>query len=48
MDDEECSDLVRLFCFFRVWGVLGETLKLRDGLGYESQEMAYCFLGVGV
>lgn len=35
MNDEECSDLVLLFCFFRVWEVLGETLKLRDGLGYE-------------
>lgn len=36
------------FLFFRVWEVLGETLKLRDGLRNESQEMAYCFLGVGV
>lgn len=48
MNDEECSGFVRFFCFFRVWEVLGETLKLRDGLRNESQEMAYCFLGVGV
>lgn len=35
MNDEECSDFVRLFCFFRVWEALGETLKLHDGLEYE-------------
>lgn len=27
--------LFGFFVFFRVWEVLGETLKLRDGLGYE-------------
>lgn len=35
MNDEECSGVVRFFCFFRVWEAFGETLKLRDGLEYE-------------
>lgn len=37
MSDEECSGIVRFFCFFRVWEASGELIKENILFGFASR-----------